>query len=159
MFLLSISNKQKMKIEHHINKIKRFEGTIGRLDYEKDYETLIEDYMLVSAHLINAAMHKLKKLKESKDIKHNLLSSFLKKQQALDDKSDEISSLMLSLENLRPSHVYGRGENGEIAKRAEEFYKKIKTICGGIIFSNLNETEDKNNKSGEEVESESKNSD
>ena len=84
-----------MKIEHHINKIKRFEDTISRLDYEKDYETLIEDYMLVSAHLINAAMHKLKKLNESRDIKHNLLSSFLKKQQALDDKSDEVSSLIL----------------------------------------------------------------
>lgn len=89
-----------MKIEHHLNKIKRFEGTISRLNYEKDYETLIEDYMLVSAHLINAAMHKLKRLKESKDIKHNLLSSFLKKQQVLGDKSNGVSSLMLSLENF-----------------------------------------------------------
>ena len=30
--------------------------TIGKLSYEDDYETLIEDYMLSSAHLINAAM-------------------------------------------------------------------------------------------------------
>lgn len=131
-----------MKIEHHLNKIKRFEGTIGRLDYEKDYETLIEDYMLVSAHLINAAMHKLKKLKESNDIKHNLLYPFLKKQQTLENESDEVASLILSLENLRPSHVYGKGKNGETAKKAEEFYKKIKIICEKMIYSEGRRGED-----------------
>lgn len=124
-----------MKIEHHINKIVRFEGTIKRLNYEDDYETLIEDYMLVSSHLINAALHKLNKLKESNDIKHNLLNSYLIRNKPFEDQSEEVASLIQSLENLRPSHVYGKGENGNTAKKAEEFYKRIKTICEVIIFS------------------------
>lgn len=122
-----------MKIEHHLNKIERFEATIARLDYEDDYETLIEDYVLVSAHLINAAMHKLETLKDSKDVKHNLLFSFLKKEKLLKEKSEEVANLILNLENLRPSHVYGKGKNGETAKKAEEFYLKIKEICEKII--------------------------
>lgn len=122
-----------MKIEHHLNKIRRFQATIARLDYEKDYETLIEDYVLVSAHLINAAMHQLQTLKDSKDIKHNLLFSFLKKEKMLKEESEEVATLILNLENLRPSHVYGKGENGETAKKAEEFYQKIKEICEKII--------------------------
>lgn len=122
-----------MKIEHHLNKVRRFEATIAKLDYEKDYETLIEDYLLVSAHLINAAMHKLETLKDSKDIKHNLLFSFLKKEKMLKEESEEVATLILSLENLRPSHVYGKGKNGETAKKAEEFYLKIKEICENII--------------------------
>ncbi|MBU4284292.1 MAG: hypothetical protein KKA61_04045 [Nanoarchaeota archaeon] len=122
-----------MKIEHHLNKVRRFEATIAKLDYGKDYETLIEDYLLVSAHLINAAMHKLETLKESKDIRHNLLFSFLKKEKMLKEKSEEVAILILSLENLRPSHVYGKGENGETAKKAEEFYLRIKEICENIM--------------------------
>jgi len=122
-----------MKIEHHLNKVRRFEATIAKLDYGKDYETLIEDYLLVSAHLINAAMHKLGTLKDSKDIRHNLLFSFLKKEKMLKEKSEEVAILILSLENLRPSHVYGKGENGETAKKAEEFYLRIKEICENIM--------------------------
>jgi len=122
-----------MKIEHHMNKVKRFEATISKLDYEEDYETLVEDHMLISAHLINAAMHRLGTLKESRDIKHNQLFSSLKKENMLKEKSEELASLVLSLENLRPSHVYGKGENGNTAKKAEEFYLKIKKICEGII--------------------------
>ena len=122
-----------MKIEHHLNKVKRFEATIKKLNYEDDYETLIEDYLLVSAHLINAAMHKLKTLKDSKDIKHNLLFSFLKKENLLREESEEVATLILNLENLRPSHVYGKGENGDTARKAEEFYKKIKEICEKIV--------------------------
>ena len=122
-----------MKIEHHLNKVRRFEATIAKLDYGKDYETLIEDYLLVSAHLINAAMHKLGTLKDSKDIRHNLLFSFLKKEKMLKEKSEEVAILILSLENLRPSHVYGKGENGETAKKAEEFYLRIKEMCENIM--------------------------
>ena len=67
----------KMKIEHHIRKARKFESTIGKLDFHEDYETIIEDYMLAASHLINAALHKLGKLKIEKDVKHNQLFGFL----------------------------------------------------------------------------------
>ena len=118
--------------------------TIGKLSYEDDYETLIEDYMLSSAHLINAAMHKLGTLKPDKDIKHNLLFGWLKDKKGIKDKSDEVAELVQGIEQLRPSHVYGKGENGETAKKAEEFFKKIKTICEEIINRNEEKPSDSN---------------
>ena len=85
--------KQKMKIDNHLKKIKRFEKTISKLDYNEDYETLIEDYMLASAHLINAAIHKLGNLKQDKDIKHNQLYGFLMKEKGLNGRSEEVAEL------------------------------------------------------------------
>ncbi len=122
-----------MRIEHHLNKIERFQATLKKLDYKEDYETMIEDFMLASAHLINAAMHKLKTLPEDKDIKHNQLFGHLKREGALGTDSPAVSELIQQLEQLRPSHVYGKGENGGTAKKAEEFFLKIKSICEGIL--------------------------
>lgn len=125
-----------MRIETHKKKIKRFEKTIAKLDYEEDSETLIEDYMLAASHLINAAMHKLGTLKEDKDIKHNQIFGFLKRENLLKDKSGEVSSLIQEIEQLRPSYVYGKGENGDAAKKAEEAFDKIKKVCEEVLKEN-----------------------
>ena len=46
------------------------------------------------------------------------------------------------MDDLRPSHVYGKGENGETAKSAKECYDIIKEVCTKIIRKNrLNEDE------------------
>ena len=120
-----------MKIEHHLNKENRLFNTIKKLDYEDDYETLIEDYMLASAHLINALLHKFNIVSPDKDIKHNQLYGFLLKQNF--DKSKELAELIQQIEQLRPSHVYGKGKNGETAKICEELFNKIKEICDSIF--------------------------
>lgn len=122
-----------MKIETHQKKIERFEGTIAKLNHKEDSETLIEDYMLTASHFINAAMHKLGTLREDKDIKHNQLFGLLKRENLLKDKSEEVSSLIQEIEQLRPSYVYGRGENGDAAKKAEGAFNKIKDICRDIL--------------------------
>lgn len=98
-----------MKIEHHLNKIKRFEATISKLGT----------------------------LREDKDIKHNRLFGFLKREQALTEQSEEVAGLIQQLDQLRPSHVYGKGENGATARRAGEIFDKIKIICGGILESEI----------------------
>src|SRR3989344_2387822 len=98
-----------MKAEYHLNKEKRLINTIKKLDYEDDYETLIENYLLSAAHLINAALHKLRIISPDKDIKHNQLYGFLIKEKTW-KKSTEIAQ---SIQQLRPSHVYGKGENGK----------------------------------------------
>ncbi len=97
-----------MKLETHQKKIKRFEKTISKLDYTDDSEMLIEAYMLAAAHIINAAMHKLGALKEDKDIKHNQLFGFLKRENLLKEQSEEVASLIQEIEQLRPSYVYGK---------------------------------------------------
>jgi len=122
-----------MKIETHQKKIERFERTMAKLNPKEDSETLIEDYMLTASHFINAAMHKLGTLREDKDIKHNQLFGFLKRESLLKDKSEEVSSLIQEIEQLRPSYVYGKGENGNAAKKAEEAFNKVRSICKGIV--------------------------
>jgi len=122
-----------MKIEHHKEKIKRFEGNIEKLDEHEDSETLIEDYMLVSAHYINAAMHKLGTLREDKDIKHNDIFGFLKREHSLKEYSEELAELIQQIEQLRPSYVYGKGKNGEMAQKAKEAFDKIKDICDKML--------------------------
>lgn len=122
-----------MKIDNHKKKIWRLEKSILKLDFEEDYEVLVEAFMLISAHYINAALHKLDILKENKDIKHNQLFSFLKEGNKLGKETEEIRDSMKKIDDLRPSHVYGKGENGDIAKKAESYYKKIKDICNKIM--------------------------
>lgn len=122
-----------MKIEHHLRKVERFNSTLKKLSYEEDYETMIEDFLLSSAHMINAVMHKLNILPEDRDIKHNKLFGFLREQDPIGIESKKVANLIQRLEQLRPSHVYGKGENGETARKAEEVYNELKEICGSII--------------------------
>lgn len=127
------------RVENHLRKIKSLENSRKKLDsYEDDYEAIVELYMLICAHYINAALHKSGKLEEGKDIKHNLITSFLINQF---DRVNEVKDAMQKLENLRPSHIYGKGENGKIAKEAEEQYNIIKKICGKIL--GLGESDEK----------------
>jgi len=126
-----------MKAEYHLNKEKRLINTIKKLDYEDDYETLIENYLLSAAHLINAALHKLRILSPDKDIKHNQLYGFLIKEKTWKE-STEIAQSIQQLEQLRPSHVYGKGENGKTAHIAEKLFNEIKEICDEVLKNERN---------------------
>lgn len=122
-----------MKVEHHLRKMENFSSTLKKLNYEEDYETMIEDFLLSAAHLVNAAMHKQGALTEDKDVKHNNLFGFLKDGSPLGSESEEIADLIQQLEQLRPSHVYGKGENGETARKAEGIFKEINKICSKLM--------------------------
>lgn len=122
-----------MKIENHTKKIERLEKSISKLDNCDDYEVLVEFYMLIAAHYINAALHCLGILNASKDIKHNQIFSFLKEGSKLGNDTDNIRDAMKKLDDLRPSHVYGSGENGNTAKKAKEYYDIIKKFCLVIL--------------------------
>ena len=119
------------KIDNHLKKMEHLEKSREKLDsYEKDYELIIESYMLICAPYVNAALHKLGKLDESRDIKHNLIANFLVDQ--FED-AGKVRAAMQKLEDLRPSHGYGKGENGETAKKAEEYYNEVRKICRKIL--------------------------
>ena len=122
-----------MRISHHKEKIERFERTISKLDEHEDSETVIEDYMLASAHFVNAAMHKLGTLREDKDVKHNNIFGFVKREKSLKESSDEVADLFQQIEQLRPSYVYGKGKNGNMAQKAKESFNEIKKICSKLL--------------------------
>lgn len=122
-----------MKISSHFKKIEHLEKSTLKLDLKEDYEVLVEIYMLISAHYINIALHKSGAVKQEKDIKHNQIFSFLKEGNTLGEDTEIIRSSMKKLDDLRPSHVYGKGENGETAKKAEGYYNEVKEACNKII--------------------------
>ena len=122
-----------MRVDYHLGKVERFKATIGKLDFDSDYETLIEAYMLAAAHLVNACLHKLGVLREDKDVKHNQLFGFVKGTVVFGDKGEDLASCVNGLEQLRPSHVYGKGENGNTARKAKEFFDRISVICEGVL--------------------------
>lgn len=124
-----------MKISNHLKKIENLEKSILKLDLKEDYEAIVELYMLISAHYINIVLHKLGAVKQEKDIKHNQIFSFLKEGDKLGEDTEIIRSSMKKLDDLRPSHVYGKGENGETAKKAKGYYNELKEACNKIIKS------------------------
>lgn len=120
-----------MRIEYHLRKIEKITNSLAKLDAEQDCELVIEGYLLVAAHRINATMHGKGVLPQDKDIKHNRLFGFLKREKPFGGESDKLAGLVLAIESLRPSHVYGRGEDGNAARRAKECLGEIERICGG----------------------------
>lgn len=121
-----------MNVRDHLTKIEHLENSALKLS-EADYEILVETYMLVSAHYINAALHKLDIIKQNTDIKHNQIFSFLKEGNKLGKGTELIRDSMKKLDDLRPSHVYGKDKNGETAKKAKMCYENIKSICREVI--------------------------
>ena len=99
--------------------------------------------MLASAHYINAAMHKTGYLKEDNDIRHNKLFGFIKKEKIFGKNSDEVANLIEMIEQLRPSYVYGKGEDVEAVVRAKKAFEKIMKICKRILKNEI-ESEDSN---------------
>lgn len=122
-----------MRIEYHLRKIEKITNSLAKLDAEQDGELVIEGYLLIAAHRINATMHERSILPQDKDIKHNRLFGFLKREKPFGGESDRLAGLVLAIENLRPSRVYGKGENGNAAKRAGECFKEIERICSGGV--------------------------
>jgi len=118
-----------LKIDYHMNKIAELEGTLSKLNVKDDYATIIELAMLISAHYINATMHKLNTLHSKRDIKHNKLGGILKREKKMGDDSEKLAKVMLRFEELRPGLVYGRKTNGKYAQEAMTLYQKVKETC------------------------------
>lgn len=123
-----------MKIDNHLRKAERLEKSVLKLDSPADdYEALVELYMLIAAHYINAALHQIGALNISKDVKHNRIFSFLIESKHFGEETVIVRDLIKKLDDLRPSHIYGKGENGNTAKKAQEYYLGIKNICERFI--------------------------
>jgi hypothetical protein len=119
-----------MKIEDHLQKLKSMEKTLNKLDKETDYEAIVELCMLISAHYTNAALHKLRITPADRDIKHNKLAGEIERRRV---RELEIREAIDALEQLRPRHVYGRGSDGKVAKRALELLKGVREGCMRVL--------------------------
>ena len=64
---------------------------------------------------------------------YNKLFGFVRRENSLGTISEEVSGLIQQIEELRPSYVYGTGEDPLAAEKAKEAFKRIKELCKGIL--------------------------
>ena len=122
-----------MQIDYHLEKISHLELSLAKLNEDTDVEAIIELIMLISAHYVNAAMHKLNTLRIEKDEKHNRMYQALVKENRLGADSQKIWQALDEIEKLRPKFIYGKGSNGKAIQQARKHLHIIKTICGRIL--------------------------
>lgn len=120
-----------MKIEDHLQKLGAIEGTLAKLNKEADYEAIVELCMLISAHYANAALHKLRITPADRDIKHNKLAGEIERRRV--GELLEAREAINGLEQLRPRHVYGKGSDGEVAKRALKMIRMVREVCMRVL--------------------------
>lgn len=120
-----------MKVEDHLQKLKAIEGTLKKLDEKADYEAIVELCMLISAHYVNAALHKLRITPVDRDIKHNKLAGEIKRRGV--GELIGVRDAIDALEQLRPRHVYGKGSDGEVAERALETVGRVREACMRVL--------------------------
>ena len=119
-----------MKIDDHLQKLRGMEKTLKKLDEETDYETIVELCMLISAHYVNAALHKLRITPADRDIKHNKLAGEIERRRV---RELGVRAAIDTLEQLRPRHVYGRGSDGGVAKRALKMIGEVREACMRVL--------------------------
>lgn len=120
-----------MKKEDHLQKLKAIEGTLDKLNEEADYEAIVELCMLISAHYVNAAFHKLGITPVDRDTKHNKLAGEIERRRV--EELLGVREVIDALERLRPRHVYGKGSDGGVAKRALEMMGKVREACMRVL--------------------------
>lgn len=109
-----------MNKENHIEKAKRIEGSISKLDKENDWELIVEGIYGAAQHYIAfICQQKLGKHQET----HKGLIKFLRENNLVD-----ISNLFQHIDELRIGRWYGNKINGETSKLAFETLDKIKNI-------------------------------
>jgi len=120
-----------MKNEDHLQKLKAMEKTLNKLDKVADYEAIVELCMLISAHYVNAALHKLRITPADRDIKHNKLAGEIERRRV--GELLGVREAIDALEQLRPRHVYGKGSDGAVAKRALELLERVRKTCMQVL--------------------------
>ncbi len=109
-----------MKKEDHLEKARRIEASLEKLDMGNDWELLVEGVYGVAQHYIACICEiKLKKHQET----HKGLIKFLK-----ENGLAELANKFQRLDELRIGKWYGNQANGSTAKLALEVLEEIKEM-------------------------------
>lgn len=125
-----------MNIKQHEEDEKEYFETIEYLKKDgivKHRKLIVEGCVLASTNLANLALHKLNKLQESKDIKHNRMEGFIRREKYFGEDSEEIARKHRKLEDLKYGIVHGKNKGEEDIMSAIGTYKELKDIIRRII--------------------------
>ncbi len=125
-----------MNVSQHEQDASEYETTIAYLRKDglvKHRKLIVEGCVLASTNLANLALHKLNKLPESKDLKHNRIEGFIKREKYFGEYSNEVAMKHRKLEDLKYGIVHGKNKREEDIVQAIEIYEKIKMTMGRIM--------------------------
>lgn len=125
-----------MKILQHLEDQQDYEKTLNELK-EKDIlvhrKLIVEGCVLAATNIVNLALHRLNKVSEVKDIKHNLLEGFIKRSRYFGDKSDELAQNHRKLEELKYRVVHGKSKDIADVQDALDRYEKTKQMINEAV--------------------------
>lgn len=111
-----------MKPDAHLVKAQRIEGSVRKLDPDRDWEMIVEG-------VYGAALHYIAYITEAKVGKHQETHKGLPR--FLDQNGlPELAEALRALELLRQSRWYGGKENGEVSREALSILERIKREGG-----------------------------
>lgn len=114
-----------MNINKHIQKAKRLESSIKKLDVESDWESIVEIcYGIALNYIAIICEIKLKKHIDT----HKGLPKFLDQNEL-----NKLATWFRELDTLRQGRWYGGKQNGETAKIAISIIKKLKTEAEHLL--------------------------
>src|SRR3989338_3598691 len=125
-----------MKPSQHLEDKEDYDKTLAELkskDIIVHRKLIVEGCVLAATNIVNFALHKLNKVSDSKDIKHNLLEGFIKRQRCFGDKSDEIALNHRKLEDLKYGVVHGKSKDIKDVNNALARYEKVKSLIQEVL--------------------------
>ena len=125
-----------MKVEQHAEDKEDYDATLNELkakDILTHRKLIVEGCVLASTNIVNLALHKLNKVSDSNDIKHNLLEGFVKRERCFGEMSGEIALNHRKLEELKYRVVHGRSKDIKDVNDALERYEKAKQLIGRVL--------------------------
>lgn len=109
--------------DKHLEKARRIERSLGKLDSEKDWELIVEGVYGASMHYIACIAER--QINEHLDT-HKGLPHFLDEHDLV-----ELASLFREVDLLRQARWYGGRGNGDTSAHAKDVLRRIKQV-GGI---------------------------
>lgn len=124
--------EENMKLNDHVTKARRIEATmVNKLDPDKDYELVLEAYMLAGTHLLNAILHKFSVTEEEFDLSH---SDKPKLNMPIDATLRPLFDDMKYIEDLRPGYLRGaRAWSVDDGKRCLRSYQQVKQFAEKVL--------------------------
>lgn len=121
-----------MKLNDHVTKARRIEATMAaKLDRDKDYELVLEGYMLAGTHLLNAILHQFSVTREEFDLRH---SDMPRLDVPIEATLRPLFEAMKCIEDLRPGYLRGtKAWSVEDGQRCLKSYQQVKRFAEKAI--------------------------
>lgn len=117
-----------MRVEEHLQKARRLDQSMAKLDLHEDYEAIIENCMIAGTHYYNSIMHTLGVTPADKDFKHTYKPRPLRP--LVPEHLAPVRDALHRIEALRPHHVRGADPYGpQVGNECWSAYQEVRAFA------------------------------